>query len=66
MRWCGIENVMLNGNVFIIELIEKSMSRGVLRTRPKSRLAEFLGDDLGFGIQVSSLCPDVRSEGYLH
>jgi hypothetical protein len=41
-----VENVVLNGNVFIIELMKKSERGGVLRTRPKSCLAEFLGDDL--------------------
>jgi hypothetical protein len=37
---------MLNRNIFVVKLIEKPKGRGVLRTRSKSRLAEFLGDDL--------------------
>ena len=48
MGWCRVKDVVLDRNVFIIELVQEPKRRHVLRTRPITRFAELLGDFLYF------------------
>ena len=46
MRWCGVEDVLLNGNILIVELINKSERSNGLSIGAETGFSELLSNGL--------------------
>jgi len=46
MRWSGVEDILLNGNILIIELVNKSERSNALSIGAETGFSELLSDGL--------------------